>query len=120
MRGETMASDKFMKRSIAVSLIVFTIIQVFYFAHVDMIPSGALSSAEITTLLMYAVFLLLVVGLSMLVTYILPIICVIKVYRLFVILKQVELPSISMVRPRCLSTNSHHRYIYKRLQVIRC
>lgn len=115
-----MATDKTMKRIIAVTLVFFTLIQSFYFVNIDMVPSSTMTSAEVVSLLIYTAELLLVIGLSMVITYIIPIICVVKVSKLFVILKRINLPSLPKVTLRFISPISNRRYTYKRLQVIRC
>jgi len=105
---------------IATILVLFTIIQVFYFALVDIIPNGILTSITLIQILIYVAEAVLLLSLSIFITYILPIICVVEIVKLNIQLKKIQLPS-------TLRTNNTHelptviiKNIQQKLQVIRC
>lgn len=115
-----MRSDKTMKLIITFILVFYTIIQVFYFAQIDIIPTGVLTINTLVNILVFVLEASVLVGLSILITYILPIVCVVRISFVFTELKEVDFPRVpnrGFLKNKLVFTNTN---IIQKLQVIRC
>ncbi len=115
-----MRSDKNMNIIISIILVFFTIIQVFYFADISVIPSSIISTNVLITIIIYVSEIILLVGLSILITYLLPIICIVKFAEIKLQLKSITLPINTRVQNSKREGFFLYNKIYQRLQVIRC
>ncbi|AIO18833.1 hypothetical protein KQ51_00954 [Candidatus Izimaplasma bacterium HR1] len=115
-----MRNDRTMKIIISSILIFYTIIQVFYFAQIDIIPTGIFTYKTLMNILFFVLELCILVGLSILITYILPIVCIVKIYRLNIALSETSFPkAIKQVYAKKSLTLVNKNKLQK-LQVIRC
>lgn len=115
-----MRNDTTMKIVIAGILIFFTIIQVFYFAQVQILPTGIFTKNTLVNLLVFLLEVSTLVALSILFTYILPIVCVVRMTIVFTEIKAIDFPKVlnkAFLKKNLVFTNIN---LIHKLQVIRC
>ncbi|AIO19361.1 hypothetical protein KQ51_01485 [Candidatus Izimaplasma bacterium HR1] len=115
-----MKSNKHMYMAVGIVFVLFTISQIFYFAQVRIVPFSTITISTLINITIYLAEVVLFVGLSIIVTYILPIICIFKLSPLFIGFRNINIPIILVngyvnIKEFILSVA-----VYKRLQVIRC
>lgn len=115
-----MKNDKKMKIIILSILIFYTIIQVFYFAQIDIVPTGIFTYTTLMNILFFVLEVFIVVGLSILITYILPIVCIIEISKLYIILSETRFPKTVKRVYRKKSLVIVNINMIQKLQVIRC
>jgi hypothetical protein len=115
-----MRNDRSMKIVIAGILIFFTIIQVFYFAQVQIIPTGLFTKNTLVNLLVFLLEVSALVALSILITYLLPIVCVVKTTIVFTGLKEIEFPKVLNKTFCKIQLVFNNIDMIQKLQVIRC
>ncbi len=115
-----MRSNKSMYYSIASIFVLFTIIQIFYFAQVEFIPTRTLNKETILTSLVYVLECILVILISLGTLYYLPLLCIIHLEKPFVffrcVISDLKIKYFYTVKKRQVKTHK----IFKVLQVIRC
>lgn len=115
-----MRKDRTMKIIISSILIFYTIIQVFYFAQIDIVPTGIFTYKTLMNILLFVLEVSIVVGLSILITYILPIVCIINISKLYIELSEARFPKAVKQGHTKKSLALVNKNMLQKLQVIRC
>lgn len=115
-----MRNDRIMKIVIASILVLFTTIQVFYFAQIDIMPTGIFTYITLMNMIYFILEVCLMVGLSILITYILPIICIVETTKLIIVLGNKKFPLIIRQYYKSKSVVFVTKNMVQKLQVIRC
>lgn len=115
-----MKNNKSMYSIIGLVFTLFTIVQIFYFANIKIVPTTILTSEQFIQLVILFVEAVITIGLITLLVYLLPTLCILKLSTLFVHLKSVNVVIKNNVEYIQQNVAFYNSKTYRKLQVIRC